>query len=240
MSLDQLPIAPKGGLTGHVERTLKQALMEGSLKPGERLVARDLAARLGTSPTPVREALLKLVASGALEMAPAQSFTVPALSLEGYREIIDIRMVVESLAVERATPLLTEQDLIVLRAINERFKDARARNAAREALHENKEFRLMLYERAAMPALYAVIESLWLKIGPSLNYLFPVDSTRLGEPHNHDLLLEALARRDTEKAVRLIRKAIEDGAAVIGEHFAEDEAERSIASQAAPGRTRTG
>lgn len=225
MSLDQLPIAPKGGLTGHVERTLKQALMEGSLKPGERLVARDLAARLGTSPTPVREALLKLVANGALEMAPAQSFTVPALSLEGYREIIDIRIVTESLAVERATSLLTERDLSELRAINERFKDARRRNAAREALHENKEFRLMLYERAAMPALYAVIESLWLKIGPSLNYLFPIDSSRLEEPHNHDLLLDALGRRDAASAVRLIRKAIEEGAAVIAAQFAADEAQ---------------
>ena len=219
MSLDQLPIAPKGGLAGHVERTLKQALMEGSLKPGERLVARDLAQRLGTSPTPVREALLKLVASGALEMAPAQSFTVPALSRQGYREIIDIRLVVESLAVERATPILSDADLALLRKTNERFKDARRRNAAREALHENKEFRLMLYERAAMPTLYAMIESLWLRIGPSLNYLFPIESDRLGEPHNHDLLLDALSRRDVAEAVRLIRKAIEDGATVIGKQI---------------------
>ncbi len=223
MSLDQLPIAPKGGLTGHVERTLKQALMEGSLRPGERLIARDLAARLGTSPTPVREALLKLVASGALEMAPAQSFTVPALSPEGYREIIDIRLVVESLAVERATPLLTGADLALLRATNERFKDARRRNAAREALQENKEFRLMLYERAAMPTLYAMIESLWLKIGPSLNYLFPIDPSRLEEPHNHDLLLDALGRRDAASAVQLIRKAIEEGAAIISAQFVADE-----------------
>lgn len=225
MSLDQLPIAPKGGLTGHVERSLKQALMEGSLKPGERLIARDLAARLGTSPTPVREALLKLVASGALEMAPAQSFTVPALSPEGYREIIDIRLVVESLAVSRATPLLTGADLALLRAANERFKDARRRNAAREALHENKEFRLMLYERAAMPALYAMIESLWLKIGPSLNYIFPIDPSRLEGPHNHDLLLDALQRRDAANAVLLIRKAIEEGAAIISAQFAADQAQ---------------
>src|SRR5260370_25901006 len=100
VSLD-LPLPPKGGLTGHVERTLKQALMEGSLKPGERLVARDLAERLGTSQTPVREALLKLVASGALEVTPAQSFQVAAPSVERYREITDIRRVVEALAVER-------------------------------------------------------------------------------------------------------------------------------------------
>lgn len=221
MSVHQLPVAPKGGLTGHVERALKQALMEGSLKPGERLVARDLAARLGTSPTPVREALLKLVANGALEMAPAQSFTVPALSVESYREIIDIRVVVESLAVERATPLVTDRDLAELRVINERFKDARRRNAAREALHENKEFRLRLYEHARMPALYSVIESLWLKVGPSLNYLFPMESGRLVDPHNHDLLLDAMASRDEKEAVRLIRKAIIEGAAVIVAHLEE-------------------
>lgn len=223
VSLDQLPVAPKGGLTGHVERTLKQALMEGSLKPGERLIARDLAARLGTSPTPVREALLKLVASGALEMAPAQSFTVPAMSRDGYHEIIDIRIVVESLAVERAMPLLTARDIAELREINERFKDARRRDSAREALHENKEFKLTLFERAQMPALYAVIESLWLKIGPSLNYLFPMDTNRLVDPHNHDLLLDALTQQNTGEAVRLIRKTITDGAAIISARFLEAE-----------------
>lgn len=70
-------------------------------------------------------------------------------------------------------------------------EDHRLRRSA-EALHENKEFRLMLYGGARMPALSAVIESLWLKIGPSLNYLFPIETDRLADPHNHDLLLAAL------------------------------------------------
>lgn len=65
-------------------------------------------------------------------MAPASSFTVPVLSIAGYREITDIRVVVESLAVERATPLLTKRDLDELHAINERFKDARRRALVRE------------------------------------------------------------------------------------------------------------
>ncbi|MFI5012862.1 MAG: GntR family transcriptional regulator [Hyphomicrobiales bacterium] len=218
-----LPMAPKGGLTGHVERALKQALMEGSLKPGERLVARDLAERLGTSQTPVREALLKLVASGALEAMPAQSFQVAAPSVARYREITDIRRVVEALAVERACARISNDDIAKLQVINRRYKDARARNAVHEALHENKEFRLMLYARADMPTLHAVIESLWLKIGPSLNFLFPVDRERLADPHNHDLLLDALARRDAKRAVKLIQKAIDEGAEIVLKRLGEIE-----------------
>ena len=227
MSLEQFQAAPKGGLTGNVERTLKQALKEGSLKPGERLIARDLAARLGTSATPVREALLKLVANGALEMAPASSFTVPALSADEFREITQIRLVVESLAVERATPQLSKQDLDQLHAINERFKEARRRGQVREALHENKEFRLMLYGCARMPSLMAVIESLWLKIGPSLNHIFPIEQVNPAEPHNHDLLLAALAQHDSPEAARLIRKAISEGAEVIAQHISMETSGRS-------------
>jgi GntR family colanic acid and biofilm gene transcriptional regulator len=222
MGLD-LPIAPKGGLAGHVERTLKQALMEGSLKPGERLVARDLAERLGMSQTPVREALLKLAASGALDVMPAQSFQVAAPSAARYREIADIRRAVEALAVERACARISKDDIANLKAINRRYKDARARNAVHEALHENKEFRLTLYGLAEMPTLNAIIESLWLKIGPSLNFLFPVDRERLADPHNHDLLLDALSRRDAGEAVTLIRKAIDEGSEIVLKRLIDSE-----------------
>ena len=173
MALDFVPV-PRGGLAGYVERSLKQALLDGSLQPGERLVTRDLAARLGTSPTPVREAMLKLAASGILD-TQSQAFQVPVISVERYQEIAAIRLVLESLAAERAARHITPGEVAELRAINGRFQAAKRRRDVAVALASNRAFRFGLYEAARMPVLLDMIERLWLQIGPTLNFLYPQD-----------------------------------------------------------------
>ncbi|WP_264816305.1 GntR family transcriptional regulator, partial [Gluconobacter kondonii] len=72
-----------------------------------RLVTRELAELLGTSVTPVREALLRLVAIGVLEASPAQSFTVPLLESRQYLELAEIRRAIEPLATVHAMKNLT-------------------------------------------------------------------------------------------------------------------------------------
>ncbi|WP_024562282.1 GntR family transcriptional regulator, partial [Franconibacter helveticus] len=66
--------AQRMSLTMQVEVKLKNALIVGSLRPGARLVTKEIADQLGTSITPVREALLRLVSCGALNATPAQAF----------------------------------------------------------------------------------------------------------------------------------------------------------------------
>lgn len=222
MALD-LPEAPRGGLAGFVEQTLKQALMEGRLKRGERLVTRDLAARLGTSPTPVREALLKLVAAGALEAAPAQAFTVPVVTVREYRELADIRRTVEGLAAERATAAMGSDVLEALHGINAAYRAARLRHDVAEALRLNRTFRFMLYEAAGMPTLLDMIERLWLRIGPSLNHLYPrPDEVDLGR-HSYDDLLDALRLRDAAAVRAAIERAIVAGTEILIANLAEEE-----------------
>ena len=210
-----LPAAPKGGLSGFVEATLKQRLMEGRLKPGERLVTRDLAARLGTSPTPVREALLKLVAAGVLEVAPAQAFTVPVVTVRQYAEMADIRRSVEGLAAERAARAITPHRLVLLAEINAAHRAARRGHDVAEALRLNQAFRFTLYEGADMPTLFDIIERLWLRIGPSLNYLYPrPEEVDLGR-HNYDDVLDALAAGDAAAVRASIERAVDAGTRIL-------------------------
>lgn len=75
-------------LTTQVENRLKHQLSIGALKPGARLITKNIAQELGVSITPVREALLRLVSSSALAVAPAQAFMVPEISLESLLELI--------------------------------------------------------------------------------------------------------------------------------------------------------
>lgn len=206
--------APKGGLAGFAERSLKQALLDGRLRPGERLVTREIAARLGTSPTPVREALLKLVAAGALEAAPSQSFQVPVLDAARYLELADIRRQLEGMAAERATQRIEPAAIDALCAINDRFQAAKLAGDVPAALAHNRAFRFGLYEQARMPALLEMIERLWLQIGPTLNYLYP-QRPPAPHQHNYDRLLAALARRDPVGVRAAIDQAIDDGNTIL-------------------------
>ena len=75
--------AQRISLTQQIENNIKNALVVGALKPGSRLVTREIAVNQGISITPVREVLLRLVSSGALQAAPAQAFMVPVLTNSG-------------------------------------------------------------------------------------------------------------------------------------------------------------
>ncbi len=213
MALDFAP-APRGGLAGYVERSVKQALLDGTLRPGERLVTRDLAAQLGTSPTPAREALLKLVAAGILE-GQSQSFQVPSLSAERYQEIADIRRSLEGLAAARAAPRITPGEVAELRAINLRFQAAKRQRDVAGALAANRAFRFGLYEAARMPVLLDMIERLWLQIGPSLNFLYPQEERGDGERHTYVAVLTALTERDGRAARAAIELAIAAGTKIL-------------------------
>ena len=102
LDLDHLEKAQRISLTMQVELSLKGALITGSLKPGARLITKEIADKLGTSITPVREALLRLVSAGALHATPAQAFLVPEVTLDRYNEINAIRKQLEPMAVAAA------------------------------------------------------------------------------------------------------------------------------------------
>jgi GntR family colanic acid and biofilm gene transcriptional regulator len=210
-----MPTAPKGGLAGFVERALHRALLEGHLRPGERLVTRELADQLGTSLTPVREALLKLVTAGALEIGPSQSFRVPQLTVGRYLEISDIRHAIEGLAAERATARIATAQIAALRAAKERFLAAKDQHDVPAALAHNYAFRFALYEIAAMPTLLDMIERLWLQIGPTLNYLYPQPAVIAERQHSYDHVLAALEQRDAAGVRAAIDRAIDEGNGIV-------------------------
>ena len=190
--------------------------MAGFLHPGERLNTRDLADQLGASITPVREALLKLVATGALEIAPAQAFTVPVVSRRRYLEICDIRKAVEGLAAERAAERIDGTQLAALATVAQDFQAAKSFGDVREALELNKTFRFGVYEHAAMPTLLDIIKALWLRLGPCFNYLYP--QPRL-DRHSYDDLIEALRAADGPAARSAIERAIDQGAGILLNHL---------------------
>jgi DNA-binding GntR family transcriptional regulator len=151
---------------------IREGLLAGRFQPGERLKIRDLAAEWGTSPMPVRAALQRLVAEGALEGEPQRSVRVPPMTRERYENIFQVRLGLEGLAVELATPRLTPADLTELRDCVVRMEHAIEQRQVQAYLNANSQFHLHLYRACGNPVLLRSIESLWLQVGPFFNRLF--------------------------------------------------------------------
>lgn len=211
--------AQRMSLTLQVEARLKSALIVGALKPGARLVTKDIAEQLGTSITPVREALLRLVSSGALDATPAQAFLVPEISLSRYHEITAIRKSLEVMAVTEAARLIDSESLARLHSLYDAFRSAKMAGNVEQALQANRAFRFQLYDYAQMPTLTALIEQLWVRIGPCFNYLYPQSQEVAQGHHNYDDLLEALAAGDSQRCVKVLLKSIDDGATILREQY---------------------
>ena len=125
-------------------QNLRQALLSGRFQPGERLKIRDLADEWGTSPMPVRAALQRLVAEGALEGEPQRSLRVPLMTRERFLQILQIRQSLEGLAVEDGVPRLQGADIEVLQACTEAMEEAVRRRDVQAYLEHNSHFHLTL------------------------------------------------------------------------------------------------
>jgi DNA-binding GntR family transcriptional regulator len=119
--------------------SLRQALMNGQYEPGHRLTIAGLAEEYGTSITPVREAIFRLVSERALEMRAATSVQVPRLGVAQLLEIQRIRYELEGLAAYEAAGRITPDELEELRRIHARFIEAASRDSA-EASLLNRDF----------------------------------------------------------------------------------------------------
>lgn len=151
---------------------IRDDLLAGRYLPGERLKIRDLAAAWGTSPMPVRAALQRLVAEGALEGEPQRSVRVPVMTRERFQQISQVRLSLEGLAVELAASRISAADISLLRGCVERMERALQVRDVQAYLNDNSLFHLTLYRACANPTLLRMIESLWLQVGPFFNRLF--------------------------------------------------------------------
>jgi DNA-binding GntR family transcriptional regulator len=207
MKLDLAPMAHEN-ITVGIYRQLKKLLMMGDMKPGDTLKLRALSESLGVSQTPVREALLQLVSERALTMTRGRSVSVPVLGKEKLQELRDIRLSLEILATERATPRITPGEIVRLEALHDEMSRHKQASDMGGVLGTNYEFHFVLYRASGMPDLVAIIEGLWAQTGPSLTYLYRKPFVHLYDEHPHLPLIDALKRHDVTAAVAAIRQDV--------------------------------
>lgn len=221
MAESSLGKVTRNNLTEQVYQELQKALMTGRFLPGDRLNIKELADKMETSQTPVREALLRLVSYSALEMRHSRPILVPVLSKERYLENRAIRIVNEGLAVEVAAKIIAAEDIRRLREINRVMLKAKKEGRYEDVLINNHAFHIELCRAANMPILLNLIEILWLQIGPSLNLLYPAthDEQARNEYNYHGEILDALENRDPKAAVMALQNDLIFGGRRLLEYF---------------------
>ena len=183
-----------------VYNELRDYLMAGGVPPGEKITLRQLTGAFGTSLMPVREAVQRLVAEGALELLPNRAIRVPLMTRSRVAEILHIRLALEGMAVEEAAKVITPETISQLEALNATFsEDMKTSENQGRQFRSNKEFHFTIYRAAQMPVLLNMIENLWLQIGPFLHFSLGVRHREEGSkyaPDCHDRLIRALRQRD--------------------------------------------
>jgi DNA-binding GntR family transcriptional regulator len=214
------PLERTSTLGDKVDAHLRELLIGGRLAPGEKLSLRAVALALGVSMMPAREAVSRLVAEHALEVLPNRTVRVPVMTLEHFRELTRVRVVIEGYAAAEAALKADAAAMRDIAAHDAAFRQESEKDMPdlARAVALNKDLHFSVYAAAQMPVLMQIIERLWLQIGPVLNLDLRGSPTRLREGAAktwHGALVSALRAGDAEQARAAVAGDITSAAVAI-------------------------
>ena len=182
------------------------ALMAGRLPPETRITIRGLAEALGTSTTPVRDAVMRLIQEGALEQRSLRDVRVPLLTPEQFREIISMRMELEGLAAANAAVRITAAQLAAMETLIDANEEAILAQDWDRASSCNQQFHFAIIEAAEMPMLRSVVGGFWLRTGPIVAQYYRHGGRTMIERHYQ--IVKLLRARDGASARRVVAEDV--------------------------------
>ena len=192
-----------------VFENLREAIVEGKLKPGQRLMEVQLADQLGVSRTPVREAIRKLELEGLVVMLPRKGAYVADLSLKDMIDVLEIRASLEGLAASLAAQRISDEDIKKLESIVDEFKDSVSDLDVESLLKKDVEFHECIFKATNNQKLHQIINSLWEQVYRfRFTYVSDYDST-VNIIEEHKMILDAIKNRDSELAKKYAMEHIQ-------------------------------
>lgn len=201
-----------------VVEIIREAILSGELKPGERLLQGELAERLDVSPTPIREALRELEAEGILDHSPHKGVRVAEVKPEDVREIYLIRGVLEALATRLAVPRFDSSTIQRLDALQAQIEAYIEEGQLRELRKLNYELHMLIYQVAGLSELLRIIRSLWSKFPWDTLHVLPGRAAESAEEHRE--LIRAIKGGDAQLAGQRMQAHIENGSRALIEYLA--------------------
>lgn len=191
-----------------VFNTLRQAILRGELKPGERLMELKLANKLGVSRTPIREAIRKLELEGLVVMSPRKGAEVAEITEDNLRDVLEVRGALEELAMELACERIENQDIAKLKRAAEDFKMVLTSDDITKIAEADVAFHDIIYMTTKNKRLIQLLNNIREQM-----YRYRVEYLKQKECYQqlikeHNEMIIALMDRDKELAVKITKSHI--------------------------------
>lgn len=193
-----------------VFNTLRQAILRGELKPGERLMEIQLANKLGVSRTPIREAIRKLELEGLVLMIPRKGAEVAQITEKSLRDVLEVRRALEELAVQLACDRMTPEGLEALKQAEEEFEAVLLNDDITVVAEADVAFHDTIYQATDNQRLIQLLNNLREQM-----YRYRVEYLKRKEYHaqllsEHRNIIRAIERGEREKAIKITCQHIDN------------------------------
>jgi len=193
-----------------VYESLKESILNGSLKPGEKLMESRIAEDLGVSRTPVREAIRKLEKEKYVKMIPRKGAYVEDLTMEDILEVLEIRIVLEGLASKLADRNITEEMKDRIRKNMKSFDNASTELDRKELISLDEKFHHIIYQSSGNKKLNEIVRELQDQFQRFRLSYFNELSSYMKLANSHNKLYEAIIDGDEKAAEEYAKEHIEE------------------------------
>lgn len=207
--------ADETALHHQVYQQLRRRFATGAVTPDTTFSTRGLAAELNVSQMPVREALSRLAAEGAVEIRSKRRLAIPKMTIERYEDLRSCRLLLEPAAAAYAIGRIDAARMRRLRLIDSQMDAALASGDVAGYMASNYAFHFTIYEASGRPTINRLIETLWLQFGPFMRVVYGRYGTA-ALTDQHQVALSAIAKGDAEALSAAIHADIADGMGLIG------------------------
>lgn len=195
-----------------VFNTLRQAILRGELKPGERLMEIQLANKLGVSRTPIREAIRKLELEGLVLMIPRRGAEVAEITEKSLRDVLEVRGALEELAVELACDRINGEEIEALKVAATHFEETLQGGDVTAYAEADVQFHDIIYNATDNQRLIQLLFNLREQM-----YRYRVEYLKRTEVHatllaEHQWIIDCLEKRDKLTAKQAVSTHIENQA----------------------------
>ena len=180
--------------------TLREAILQGKLEPGESLMEIALANQLGVSRTPIREAIRKLEIEGLVINAPRRGAVVAEITLKDLRDVLEVRRNLENLAVKLACEKANEQDIRELKELHRSFISTLKNEDLTEVAQADVKFHDKIYEITDNKRLIQILSNLREQM---YRYRFEYIKDEIHRRvlvDEHAMIIEGIENKDVDKA----------------------------------------
>ncbi len=191
-----------------VFNTLRQQILTGELKPGERLMEVTLAEKLGVSRTPIREAIRKLEQEGMAQTIPRRGAVVAMMTEKDMEDVLQVRRALEDLAVQIACEQISISQIKELETAMMRFEECTKKDDLAETVRADVEFHDIIYAATGNKRLMSIMSGFGEQM---FRYRVEYLKERENYPvlvEEHEGIVDGLKRRDMEAVTEIMRRHV--------------------------------